>query len=167
MIEQNSIIKVNNSKKISELRGRDTITYHQDHSWLAVAQYNDRINAYHNIAMNVAAITGYAIENSTLASYEIFDNKLHEYITSYNLSDLYDLSYMTGYYDYDKFSYFIQPDTVAYNLVAYTNEFTQQQLMWLYYPSIDIGSIKLDYIVTDNEDYLLTDKGKKIRIEEE
>jgi hypothetical protein len=74
---------------------------------------------------------------------------------------------MTGYYDYDKFSYFIQPDTVAYNLVAYTNEFTQQQLMWLYYPSIDIGSIKLDYIVTDNEDYLLTDKGKKIRIEEE
>lgn len=166
-MEQNNVIKVNNSKKISQLRGRDSITYNQDHSWIAIAQYNDKINSYHNIAMNIASITSYAIDKSAELSYVIFDDKMQTWVASYNLSDLYELSYFTGPYDYEKFSYFIQPETVASNLMAYAADFTQKELMWEYYPGEEIGSIKLDYIVTDTEDYLLTDKGKKIRIEEE
>lgn len=76
----NSYIR-NNSKKISELTPRDTITYHKDHSWFAVAQYDSRVNAYVNLAMNLDTITGYC---NTYSAYliagtkDIIDNDIRE-----------------------------------------------------------------------------------------
>jgi len=62
----------NNSKKVSELKGRETITKHQDHTWFPVAQYDSRSNSYHNIAINLGTITSYVNSYSTnLLSYHL------------------------------------------------------------------------------------------------
>ena len=164
-MEENNIPKVNKSKKISQLKGRDSITYHQDHSWIAVAQYNDKIGSYHNIAMNVSAITSYAIEQSIENSSNIVDDKIQELVYTYNLSYIAELGYFNGEYDYDKFSYLIEPQGVSYNLIIYASEYAQKQLMWDYFPGNEYGTVKIDYLITDDNEFILTDKGKKLRIE--
>ena len=104
----------NNSKKISELDARETITYHQDHSWFPVAQYDSRISSYHNIAMNLKSITSYSIEN--------IDNKYK------NIYELDNLSYND--LDNDKISYIINNSNIANNIVSYTFSYSKDYFEW-------------------------------------
>lgn len=164
-MEENNIPQVNNSKKISQLRGRDAITYHQDHSWIAVAQYNDRIGSYHNIAMNIASITGYSISKTVEASNELIDAKIAELVDTYYLAYTAQLGYFVGEYDYDKISYMIEPQSMTYNIMSYAAKYAEKQLMWDYYPSNEYGNVKIDYLITDDNEFILTDKGKKLRVE--
>lgn len=161
MIEQNNIPQVNNSKKISQLRGRDAITYHQDHSWIAIAQYNDKIGSYHNLAMNISSITSYAITKAIEETKQMLNYEINNFLVSYNISYLNDLSYFVGEYDYDKFSNIITQNTISYNLISYSNEYNLNSLMWDYYPNKE--SIELNYIMTDNNEYLLSENSKKIK----
>lgn len=97
-----------NSKKISELTARETITYHKDHSWIPLAQYDSRVNAYVNLAMNLDTITSYCNSYSsyinTYNSY-ILDNKityLQEHIegpVSNNIIS-YAFSYSKDYFEW-------------------------------------------------------------------
>ena len=98
----------NNSKKISELRGREDITMHQDHSWLAVAQYDSRVNSYHNIAMNIGVITGYC-------------NSYSSYLNSYN-------SYVLD----NKISYLQHhvEGAVAYSIIGYSFSYNLDYFEW-------------------------------------
>lgn len=164
-MEENNIPKVNNSKKISQLKARDAITYHQDHSWIAIAQYNDKIGSYHNIAMNIASITGYAISKTQELNSYMIDERLEEFSTTYNISYISDLGKFQGEYDYDRFSYAIVPNTVSYNLVSYVRDYTEQSIMWDYYPSIEFNNVKIQYLTGEDGIYLLTDRGKKLRID--
>ena len=78
----------NNSKKISELKGRENITTYQNHSWLPVAQYDQRTNSYHNIAINLGTITSYSNSYaSDLISYVAAQIKEDITYISYNTSD--------------------------------------------------------------------------------
>ena len=162
---ENIIPKVNNSKKISELRGRDQITKNQDHSWLAVAQYNDKIGAYHNIAVNIASITGYSIEQSTIKASYFVDEKLAYLVDTYSLAYTSALAYMAGEYDYERLSYSIQDSQIAYNIVSYTNEYTNSTIAWEYYPGIEFNNVKIKYLCGEDGVNLLTDTGKKIRVD--
>jgi hypothetical protein len=162
---ENTIPQVNNSKKISQLRGRDAITYHQDHSWIAVAQYNSLIGSYHNIAMNISAITSYAIESSVGNATTLLNDKIQELIDTYYLSYTAQLGYFVGEYDYEQLSYMIEPQSFTYNIMAYASQFAQNQIMWDYYPSNEFVNVKIDYLITDDNEFILTDKGKKLRVE--
>lgn len=164
-VQNNTIPKINNSKKISELRGRDQITKHQDHSWLAVAQYNDKIGAYHNIAINIAAITGYSIEQSQIEASYFLDEQLAYLIDKYALSYTATLSYFLGDYDYEKFSYAIQDSNIAYNIISYTTEYTNNTIAWDYYPGVEFNNVKIKYLCGEDGVNLLTDTGKKIRVD--
>ena len=162
---ENTIPKVNNSRKISELRGRDEITKHQDHSWLAVAQYNDKIGAYHNIAINISAITAYAIEQSNANSTYFLDEQIAYLVDKYSLSYLGTLSYFLGDYDYERFSYNMQESQLAYNIVSYTTEYANNTIAWEYYPAVEYNNVRIKYLCGEDGEYLLTDTGKKIRID--
>ena len=164
-MSENSIPKVNNSKKISELRGRDVITKHQNHSWLAVAQYNDKIGAYHNIAINIASITGYAIDQSVIDTTNIIDNRFSYIVESYYLAYTSTLSYMLGEYNYDQLSSSIQNSNIAYNIITYSSEYTKNTIAWDYYPSIEFNNVKIKYLCGEDGVNLLTDTGKKIRVD--
>lgn len=161
----NVIPKVNNSRKISELRGRDAITKHQDHSWLAVAQYNDTIGAYHNIAINVASITGYAISASNEISTNLIDDKIAYFSESYYIPQVSTLSYMFGEYDHEKFSYSIHNSEIAYNIVTYSAVYANDIVAWEYYPSKEFNNVHILYLCGEDGEYLLTDKGKKLRVD--
>lgn len=111
----------NKNKKISELRGRDTITSYQSHSWLPLAQYNSRINSYHNVAINLYSITSYC--NSYAAeftSYEI--NKLHDQYS--NLEALNDISQVQD------LAYYIQNSSIANNIVSYSFSYNKDYFEW-------------------------------------
>ena len=112
--QQQSSYTRNNSKKISELDARETITYHQDHSWFPVAQYDSRISSYHNIAMNLKSITSYSIEN--------IDNKYK------NIYELDNLSY--DGYNNEQMSYIINNSNIANNLVSYTVSYSRDYFEW-------------------------------------
>lgn len=58
---------INDSKKISELRKLTYVTKHQENTWFPIAQYNSRTASYHNAAINLRAITSYAIAYTTYA----------------------------------------------------------------------------------------------------
>jgi len=161
----NNIVKVNNSKKISELRGRDEITKHQDHSWIAIAQYNDKIGAYHNIALNVSSITSYAIEQSAINSAYFLDEQIAYLVDAYSLSYTSQLSYWLGEYDYDKFSYVVNESQIAYNIISYTTQYTNNTVAWEYYPGIEFNNVRIKYLCGEDGVNLLTDTGKKIRVD--
>ena len=98
----------NNSKKISELTPRDTITYHKDHSWFALAQYDSRIDSYVNIAMNLDTITGYC-------------NSYSSYINSYN-------TYVLD----NKISYLKEQiaGSISYNIISYAFSYSKDYFEW-------------------------------------
>lgn len=109
----NSSIIRNNSKKISELKHRDTITKYQGNSWIPIAQYDHRINTYHNIAMNVDVITSYSI-NEINKDYE----PIHKMKPlSYDLNESY-------------LSYAINDSKIAQNIVCYSISYTKNYLDW-------------------------------------
>lgn len=161
----NNIVKINNSKKISELRGRDEITKHQDHSWIAIAQYNDKIGAYHNIALNISSITGYAIEQSAINSAYFLDEQIAYLVDAYSLSYTSQLSYWLGEYDYDKFSYVVNESQIAYNIISYTTQYTNNTVAWEYYPGVEFNNVRIKYLCGEDGVNLLTDTGKKIRVD--
>lgn len=111
----------NRNKKISELRGRDKITTYQDHSWLPLAQYNSRINSYHNVAINLKSITSYCNSYSTdFVNNEI--DKLHKQYA--NLEDLSNLSYLSD------ISYYINNSSIANTIVSYNYSYTKDYFEW-------------------------------------
>lgn len=157
-----SIPKVNNSKKISELHARDTITTYQNNSWLAVAQYNSLIGAYHNIAINLEAITSYSIENSRMNTETIIDDKLIEFALAYGLAYWIPITYANTEYDYAYIKdNVINNSLIASNLVTYTTD----SIMWEYFPSKEINITRQKYMMSEDGEFILTDKGKKIRVE--
>lgn len=111
----------NRNKKISELRGKNTITTYQAHSWLPLAQYNSRINSYHNVAINLYSITSYCNSYaSEFTSYEI--NKLHNQYK--NLEELNNISYIQD------LAYYIQNSTIANNIVSYSFSYSKDYFEW-------------------------------------
>ena len=113
---------INNiNKKISELRGRDTITTYQDHSWVPLAQYNSRINSYHNVAINLKSITSYCNSYaSEYTSYEI--DKLHKQYES--LEELANLSYVSD------LAYYINNSSIANTLISYSFSYSKDYFEW-------------------------------------
>lgn len=104
----------NNSKKISELDPRTTITYHKDHSWLPIAQYDSRINSYVNLTMNLETITSYSIDN-------INDKYKNIYLLD-------NLSY--DGYNNEEISYIINNSNIANNLVSYSVSYSRDYFEW-------------------------------------
>lgn len=111
----------NRNKKISELKGRDTITAYQNHSWLPVAQYNSRINSYHNLAINLGSITSYCNSYSTYFTNNEID-KLHNQYK--DLEELTGLSYITD------LSYYINNSVIANTIVSYSFTYTKDYFEW-------------------------------------
>ena len=111
----------NKNKKISELRGRDTITTYQDHSWLPLAQYNSRINSYHNVAINLKSITSYCNSYST----EFVNNQIDKLHKQYeDLEELANLSYLSDV------SYYINNSAIANTIVSYNYTYTKDYFEW-------------------------------------
>jgi len=161
-MSDNPIPVVNNSKKISQLRGRDVITQHQDHSWLAVAQYNDKLGSYHNIAINLSAITAYAIENSYQSADYIVRAEMRNFIKNYNIEELRQFSYVKDYDDYDGMAYAIMNSAIGYNVVSYTNSYTLNTIMWDHYPSHEDTFSTTYYICTESGSHIITENNKNI-----
>lgn len=167
----------NNSKKISQLRPRDVITKHQDHTWIPVAQYDGRIDSYTNLAINLSAITSYTNEVSNAYSYYLIEQEreLNSYLykPSYwqNLIPVaevpysYDLSYETNIYE--DLGYAISNSEIASNIVSYTFTYTNSNIGWQYFfgnsekPEFDDTL----YLYTELDEYVYTEDGEKIIIE--
>jgi hypothetical protein len=113
----------NKNKKISELRARDTITTYSNHSWIPIAQYNQRTNSYHNVAMSLSSITTYCNSYSVNYTNDEID-KLH--LQYEDLERLSELAYMTG----DNISYVINNSTIANNIVSYTFSYSKNYFDW-------------------------------------
>ena len=107
----NSYIR-GNSKKISELRGRETITTYQDHSWLPIAQFDSRTNTYHNIAMNVKSLTSYSI--STIES------KLGD------INNMINIAYALP----ENIAYLINNSSIAHNIISYSFSYNKDYFEW-------------------------------------
>lgn len=115
-------IQVNNrNKKISELRGRDNITTYQNHSWIPVAQYNSRINSYHNLAINLSALTSYC--NSYAIDYT--DNEIEK--INDKLSELDKLSYIGISPD---IAYYINNSSIANAIISYSFSYNTDYFEW-------------------------------------
>jgi hypothetical protein len=114
----------NKNKKISELRGRDTITTYQDHSWLPLAQYNSRINSYHNVAINLKSITSYCNSYSTEFVNNQIDKLHHQYEDLEQLAYLGNLSYISD------ISYYINNSSIANTIIAYNYSYTKDYFEW-------------------------------------
>lgn len=120
MISYNPIIN-NRNKKISELRGKDIITTYSSHSWIPIAQYNSRINSYHNLALSVSSITSYCNSYSTdFTNNEI--TKLHE-----QFKDLEMLSYLNNIGD---LAYYINNSNIASAIISYSFTYNTDYFEW-------------------------------------
>jgi len=157
----------NNSKKISELKPRDIITYHQDHTWIPIAQYDSRIDAYTNLAINLSAITSYT---NTYASY-LFNNIGEIVSDEYFFRDWLKFRKIgevenPGYITYEIENAVLNSE-IATNLVTYTISYTDILHGWDYYfghYDVDIPR-RPEYLYTDLEQYILTQDGRKIMID--
>lgn len=129
---------INDSKKISELRKRTTITKHQENSWIPMAQYNSRTNAYVNAAINLQSITSYNIEHA------------YSYIAQEFGSNWINLLAVGNSYNYKTLEKTIPNSGIASNIVAYTFSYTLQRLDW----QIVNGSYIPDYYKPVHPDLL-------------
>lgn len=152
-----------NSKKISELRGRDSITEHQDHSWIVIAQYNSLLGSYHNIAMNLKAITSYAIENSYQSTDYVIKTEMRNFINDYNIAYLRDFAYVFIQSN-EETSYILSYSELATNVVSYINSYTMDCVMWDHFPSHDIILNSEKYLATETRTHILTENNKKILV---
>jgi len=119
-MDNNPIIN-NRNKKISELRGRDIITSYSSHSWIPVAQYNSRINSYHNLAINISSITSYC--NSYSAN--ILNNEIDKITDKYK--ELEKLSYLS---DIDNLAYYINNSSIAGAIISYSFSYNTDYFEW-------------------------------------
>ena len=111
----------NKNKKISELRGRDIITAYSSHSWIPVAQYNSRINSYHNLAINISSITSYC--NSY--SMNFTNNEIEKLIDRFK--DLEELSYLSNLGD---IAYNINNSNIANAIISYSVTYSKDYFEW-------------------------------------
>lgn len=157
----NIFVGKNNSKKISELRPRDIITTHRDHSWIPVAQFDSRINAYTNFAINLSAITEYTDAYSYAAAQVVMANFAYEY----NLDEwerLHDFGtaenpgYITNEMDT-----LITYSSIAQNIVTYSFSYTDKIHGWQYlFGHYDVFIPERPaYIYTELEEYINTEDG--------
>jgi hypothetical protein len=157
----------NNSKKISELKPRDVITQHKDHSWIPVAQFDSRINAYTNFAINIAALTDYTDEfayntASDAVSYFADSYNMEDWVKFWNVGQQYNPGYITPELD-EAVAY----SSIAQNISTYIYSYTDILHNWEYlfgHYEVDIPN-RPEYLYTDLEQYILTEDGRKIMID--
>lgn len=164
-VSNNPLPIINNSRKISQIRGRDTITYHPEHSWLVLAQYNDKIAAYHNVAINLSAITDYAVSYSTGIAYANVEAEIEKIVSYYGLAYIRELAYVGQQDNYDGISYALDNSRIGSNIVSYTHSYTMQSIMWEYFPSQEETFTITKYLLTEDGTHLLTDRNKKIIVQ--
>lgn len=157
----------NNSKKISELKPRDVITYHRDHTWIPIAQYDSRIDSYTNLAINLSAITDYTDSYAYYLVSQISGSVADEY-------DLKKWLYLKAIGETENPGY-ITPElnnlvtysSIAQNLITYAFSYTDMLHGWEYlfgHYDVDIPN-RPEYLYTDLERYILTQDGRKIMID--
>lgn len=162
----------NNSKKISELRQRDVITYHQENSWLPVAQYNSRTGSYHNLAINIEAITGYSFDSSNAYSAYWIDTHRAEDIITYEPQKWLDLKYVGDVTmgenpaeHYSDIGYAIDNSYIAQNIISYSFAYNIDYMGWQFFlgrsPKVRTD---VNYLYDELGRPLLTDDGRKIII---
>jgi hypothetical protein len=160
----------NNSKKISELKPRDVITQHKDHSWIPVAQYDSRIGSYTNFAISIEALTDYSDAYSYMMANEAIGYLAYSYQLDtewkylQNIGNTYNAGYITEELN-NAFTY----SYIAQNLVTYAFSYTDEMHGWEYlygHYEVDITA-RPEYLYTDLEQYILTEDGRKIIIDNE
>lgn len=159
----------NNSKKISELKPRDIITTYKHNSWIAVAQYDHRIDSYTNLAINLDAITDYAesysynLMQDTLDKMNTLIDKLQpeEWLRLINVGHADNPGYIT-----DSLAYAVSNSEVAQNLITYSFSYTSYMHGWHYLFGKYEKSIdpRPEYIYTDLEEYIVTEDGRLLTI---
>ena len=162
----NVFVGKNNSKKISELRPRDVITYHQDHSWLPVAQYDSRIDAYTNFAINLSALTSYTntyayTTANEAGAYVAYSYNLDEWEKFRDIGKVENLGYIT-----DDLNNVITYSYIAQNLITYAFSYTDDMHNWQYFfgnYDVDIPN-RPEYIYTELEEYISTEDGRLLTI---
>ena len=158
----------NNSKKISELKPRDIITYHQSYSWIPIAQYDHRINSYVNLAINISSITGYSTSSANSYSAELIENERIRNEEMYHPEDWLDL-YNVGYNtNEDMNSYYITNSNIAYNISSYTFSYSSYVFGWQYlFGNNDRPEIvHPKYKYNELEEYIYTEDGRKILLDD-
>ena len=162
-----AFIGKNNSKRISELKPRDVITYHQSYSWIPVAQYDHRIDSYTNLAINISALTDYT---STYA-YNVANQVAEYYAYTYDLSDWEKLHAIGESYNYgyitDELDSLVSYSSIAQNIITYSFSYTDRLHGWRYlfgHYDLDIPA-RPEYLYTELEQYILTEDGTKIMID--
>ena len=153
-----------NSKKISEFKRRDTITKHQENSWIALAQYNNMFGSYHNVAINLSAITGYSISAANENTAYYVTDKVNELISAYNVKELADFAYAFKSEDYEETSYGVSQSSLAYNMLSYATSYIINTTMWQYFPTVEDVTVNKKYLYTEDGMYILTDRGKMINV---
>lgn len=166
----NPLAGKNNSKKISELKPRDVITQHRDHSWIPVAQYDSRIDSYTNFAISIEALTDYSdaysyVMANAATAYLAYSYQLDtEWLNLVHIGDTYNPGYITNELD-EAFTY----SDIAQNIVTYAFSYTDIIHGWQYlYGHYDVDiTPRPEYLYTDLEQYILTEDGRKIIIDNE
>lgn len=157
----------NNSKRISELKPRDIITYHQAYSWIPIAQYDHRIDSYTNLAINIAAITSY----SASYAYDMILTERAYNDARYNMDEWQNLIDFSNAYAADGYISENVNELFTYTSVgqaqhAYTMSYVGYIYGWQYlYGNYDVEiPERPEYLYTELEDYLLTEDGRKILV---
>ena len=156
----------NNSKKISELKPRDIITTHKDHSWIPVSQYDARIASYTNFAINIKALTDY----TDSYSYNISYNNTYELKNELNMEEWNDLlnvgyAYNPGYISPEmdeKYAY----SSIAKNISTYTFSYTSYIYGWQYlYGKYSVNTDNIENVnFSELENYIVDSEGNKIEL---
>lgn len=157
----------NNSKKISELKPRDIITYHQSYSWIPVAQYDHRIDSYTNLAINISSITDYSTSYASAYMVDVIDEQkeqlnLSEWEALLNVGYTTNLGYITNDLN-EAVSYSIIAKNIATYTFSYTDSLHGWQYLFGFYKKPD--PVYEEYLYSELEDYILTPSGDKIIID--
>jgi len=165
-MNSNVFVGKNNSKKISELRPRDIITIHRDHSWIPVAQFDSRINSYTNFAINISAITNYTDSYSYEAASAVmadfsYEYKLDDWVKLHNFGEAENPGYITNEMDS-----LITYSNIAQNIVTYSFSYTDKIHGWQYlFGHYDVKIPERPaYIYTELEEYINTEEGNRITL---
>lgn len=153
-----------NSKKISEFKRRDTLSYHPENSWIVIAQYNSLFDSYHNLALNLKTLTDYSINASKEDTSYVINTNNNHLINLYNLEELKQFSYIGNSYDYNTTYSYISYSEIASNFSSYIYSYVMNSMMWEYFPDKSYTFNEAIYLYTEDGTTLLTDRGKKIMI---
>lgn len=163
VLSSNPIPILYNSKKISELKGR-TLLGDQENEWIVVSQYNPMLGSYYNIAMNLMAITSYAIDNSYQSTDYVIKTEMRNFIKNYNVAYLRDFAYVFLHENNPDIAYVLSYSQVASNVVSYTHSYIMDSVMWDHFPSHDATFNTTKYLCTEKGTKILADNNKNIII---